>query len=280
MESLAADSLSLFSGCPRFHKIFFIFKGQVPQFGYCDEINMNQMVSLREAIKEEFLGREVRFSYMPVIIKAVSMALGEFPVLNATIDPDCTALTYRADHNIGVAMDTPEGLVVPNIKKVQVLSPKNFQIFFSKINNYIIIIYFQSKSIFEIAVDLNRLQELGSKGQLSPTDIAGGTFSLSNIGAVSTNNMVKGCQYYLLLLQIGGTYTRPMLLPPQVAIGAFGKIHVLPRFDPSGSVVPGHVMQASWSADHRVIDGATMARFSNRWKELLEDPLKMIIKLC
>lgn len=84
---------------------------------------MSNLVSLRAAVKDDLQERSgVRFSYMPIIIKAVSMALGDFPILNATVDPDCTAITYKAEHNIGVAMDTPEGLVVPNIKRVQVCS--------------------------------------------------------------------------------------------------------------------------------------------------------------
>lgn len=66
----------------------------------------------------------VAFSYMPILIKAVSMALHHHPILNSTVDPDCTVITYRADHNVGVAMDTPQGLIVPNVKRVQVhLSP-------------------------------------------------------------------------------------------------------------------------------------------------------------
>jgi 2-oxoisovalerate dehydrogenase E2 component (dihydrolipoyl transacylase) len=94
--------------------------GRVPQFGYCDEIDMSKLVSLRSSLKDQLLDRGVRFSYMPIIIKAVSMALGSYPTLNAHVDAECTALTYKADHNIGVAMDTPEGLVVPNVKQVQV----------------------------------------------------------------------------------------------------------------------------------------------------------------
>lgn len=70
-----------------------------------------------------------------------------------------------------------------------------------------------------------------------------------------------------------------MVLPPEVAIGAFGKVRVRPDFNTSGEVVPTHVMQASWSADHRVIDGATVARFSNRWKAFLEEPSIMILEL-
>ena len=81
---------------------------------------MSSLVSLRSTLKDQLQDRGIKFSYMPIIIKAVSMALQSHTVLNAHVDPDCCAITHKADHNIGVAMDTPEGLVVPNIKQVQV----------------------------------------------------------------------------------------------------------------------------------------------------------------
>ena len=84
-------------------------------------------------------------------------------------------------------MDTPIGLLVPNIKGVQQLS------------------------VFEIAVELSRLHNLGLAGKLSTQDLSGGTFSLSNIGS------------------IGGTYAKPVILSPEVAIGALGKIYTVPR---------------------------------------------------
>ncbi len=68
-----------------------------------------------------------------------------------------------------------------------------------------------------------------------------------------------------------------MINLPEVAIAGLGKIRPYPRYDESGSVVPMSMMQVSWSADHRVIDGATMARFSNAWISLLESPAKMLL---
>ena len=81
---------------------------------------MSRLVSLRSSLKKLLEEEGLRFSYMPIIIKAVSNVLKEFPILNAIVDADCTSITYKADHNIGIAMDTPEGLVVPNVKQVQV----------------------------------------------------------------------------------------------------------------------------------------------------------------
>ncbi|KAG8003317.1 Lipoamide acyltransferase component of branched-chain alpha-keto acid dehydrogenase complex [Nibea albiflora] len=131
----------------------------------------------------------------------------------ASVDESCQNITYKASHNIGLAMDTSQGLLVPNVKNVQLLS------------------------VFEIAQELNRLQALGAAGQLGTNELSGGTFTLSNIGSV------------------------------------------LPRFDAGGQVVRAHIMNVSWSADHRIIDGATMCRFSNLWREYLENPASMVLDL-
>ncbi|KAM9849029.1 lipoamide acyltransferase component of branched-chain alpha-keto acid dehydrogenase complex, mitochondrial [Aulostomus maculatus] len=210
---------------------------KIPHFGYCDEVDLSCLVALRADLKPVTEGRGVKLSYMPFFIKAASLSLLHFPILNASLDDGCQNITYKASHNIGVAMDTSQGLLVPNVKNVQLLS------------------------IFEIAQELNRLQALGAAGQLGTADLNGGTFSLSNIGS------------------IGGTYAKPVILPPEVAIGALGKIQILPRFDASGQVIRAHIMKVSWSADHRIIDGATMCRFSNLWREYLENPAGMVLDL-
>uniref|UniRef100_A0A8C2ATG3 Dihydrolipoamide acetyltransferase component of pyruvate dehydrogenase complex n=1 Tax=Cyprinus carpio TaxID=7962 RepID=A0A8C2ATG3_CYPCA len=184
---------------------------KIPHFGYKDEVDLSQLVRLRSELKGLAESRGVKLSYMPFFIKAA--------------------------HNIGLAMDTSQGLLVPNVKNVQMLS------------------------VFEIAVELNRLQTLGAAGQLGTADLTGGTFTVSNIGS------------------IGGTYAKPVILPPEVAIGALGKIQVLPRFNHKGEVVKAHIMNVSWSADHRIIDGATMCRFSNLWRSYLENPASMVLDL-
>mmetsp|Transcript_14310 Transcript_14310/g.22335 ORF Transcript_14310/g.22335 Transcript_14310/m.22335 type:complete len:539 (-) Transcript_14310:100-1716(-) len=118
----------------------------------------------------------------------------------------------------------------------------------------------QDLSILEIAKELNRLHHAASEGSLSESDISGATFSLSNIGAM------------------GGTYMSPIVTPPQVAIGAMGKIQRLPRFV-GDRVEEAFIMNISWGGDHRAIDGATMARFSNQWKAYMESPASMIFSL-
>lgn len=117
------------------------------------------------------------------MLKAISLSLLEYPILNSSII-DGEKILLKSDHNIGVAMDTNEGLVVPNIKSVQ------------------------TKSILKVAQELIRLQECGAKTSFSTRDLSDGTFALSNIGVV------------------GGTYAKPCILPPNVAIGAIGQIQV------------------------------------------------------
>ena len=178
--------------------------------------------------------------FLPFIIKAASLSLSEseFTCLNAHVNSDCSELIHRASHNIGVAVDSPDGLVVPNIKDCQ------------------------NKSILEIALDLNELIERARNRKLTQDDTNNGTFTLSNIGAIA------------------GTYCSPVVFPPQVCIGALGASQQWPRYhSKTGKLYKAAVMPVSWSADHRVIDGATVARFSNQWKEYLEDPSKMVLNL-
>ncbi|TMS35886.1 hypothetical protein L596_003179 [Steinernema carpocapsae] len=210
---------------------------KIPHFGYNDEINVDAMVELRQHLKHIGKERGVKMSYMPMFIKAASLALMKFPSLNASADEKFENIIYKTSHNICIAMDTPGGLVVPNIKNCEQLN------------------------LWEIAEELNRLHEAGKRQQISRENLLGGTFTLSNIGA------------------IGGTYASPVIFPPQVAIGALGKIEKLPRFDKDGNVYPAHLVKVSWAADHRVVDGATMARFSNLWKKYLENPMVMMSEM-
>lgn len=210
---------------------------KIPHFGYNDEYDLTKLVSLRKDLKDVAKQHGVKISYLPFILKAVSMSLSEYPILNSSISDDMEHIIYKSNHNIGIAVDSPHGLLLPCIKDAQ------------------------AKSVLEVAKDVVRLQDAGLANKLHPSDLSGGTFSISNIGS------------------IGGTYAHPVIFPPQVAIGALGKIQVLPRFDYKGDVKPFHLMCVSWSADHRIIEGATMARFSNNIKSLLEDPGRMILTL-
>ncbi|KAJ1937121.1 hypothetical protein EC988_007983, partial [Linderina pennispora] len=193
----------------------------IPHFRFKDEIELDALMQARTRINS-YLGSDAdapitKLSYMPFFIKATSLALAKYPILNAkVIDDGAPRLLYRAAHNIGVAMDTPGGLIVPNIKNVQ------------------------TKSLIEIAAELQHLVNKGKSGAISGADLKGGTFTLSNVG------------------MIGGTYLSPVVVSSEVCIGAIGKTQRLPRYESvveDGRVVekvlPKHILVASWSADHR-----------------------------
>ena len=120
----------------------------------------------------------------------------------------------------------------------------------------------QKQSILSIAQEVDRLTQVARDGVINPGELKGGTITLSNIGA------------------IGGISAAPIINKPEVAIAALGKIQKLPRFDASGQLQERKIMTVSWSGDHRVIDGATIARFNNCWKSYLEKPLSMLATLA
>ena len=174
---------------------------------------------------------------MPFFIKALSLAMQAYPIFNARLSDDESALEFIADHNIGFAVDSPIGLLVPNIKGVQNLS------------------------VMDIAAQMQDIVQSARAGKLSSDQLKGGTISISNVGV------------------LGGTTATPIINHPELAIVALGKMQTLPRFDEQGNVVSASIMHLSWSADHRVIDGATMVRFNNLWCEYLSEPLKMLSQL-
>ncbi|KAJ5892504.1 hypothetical protein N7504_009195 [Penicillium tannophilum] len=210
-----------------------------PHLLFADELTVGDISSIRKKLASDSRDPK-KITLLPFVVKAVSLALNEFPILNARVDastPEKPKLIMRAKHNIGIAMDTPNGLIVPNVKDVA------------------------SRSIFDIAAEISRLSALGKAGKLTSADLGGGTITVSNIG------------------NIGGTYVAPVIVPTEVAILGIGRTRTLPVFDEAGQVTKGELVNFSWSADHRVIDGATMARMGNRVRELIESPELMLLNL-
>ena len=215
----------------------------IPHFTYCEEIDMTELIKLRLAFKEDPTIKGIlekadsKLTMMPFFMKAISLALKEFPVINSQVNDDCTELTYFNDHNIGMAVDSKVGLLVPNVKQVQ------------------------TKSILDLAIDITRLTNDARSGRVQSSDLKSGTITISNIGA------------------IGGTVATPIINKPESAIVALGKVQVLPRFNDKGEVEARSIMQVSWSGDHRVIDGGSIARFCNLWKSFLEKPSNMLVHM-
>jgi 2-oxoisovalerate dehydrogenase E2 component (dihydrolipoyl transacylase) len=206
----------------------------IPHFTYVDEVDVTELMELRQKLKESYGKDDIKITLMPLFIKALSLAIKEFPILNSRTNDDFSELTYVGSHNIGMAVDGKTGLLVPNIKNVQQLG------------------------ILDIAREVMRLTAAARSGKIDPQDLSGGTITISNIGA------------------IGGTAATPIINKPGVAIVALGKIQTLPRYNEQGDLVARKIMTVSWSGDHRVIDGGTMARFNNLWMGYLEVPSTML----
>ncbi len=132
----------------------------VPHFSVSEEIQLDKLIEARSQLKDVFEKEGVKLSFMPFFIKAMSLALQQFPIINSQVNDSCTEVTYFDDHNIGIAVDSKIGLVVPNIKGVQHLS------------------------LFEIAQKVNELISLAREGKLKSSDLKGGTISISNIGVL------------------------------------------------------------------------------------------------
>ncbi|GGI88490.1 dihydrolipoyllysine-residue acetyltransferase [Shewanella gelidii] len=209
----------------------------IPHFTYCEEFDLTDLVALRESMKQKYSTEERKLTLMPFFMKAMSLAIKEFPIMNSSPNESCSELTYHRDHNIGMAVDSKVGLLVPNVKQVQ------------------------DKSILDIASEITRLTQSARSGRVAPADLKQGTISISNIGA------------------LGGTVATPIINKPEVAIVALGKLQVLPRFNEQGEVEARKIMQVSWSGDHRIIDGGTIARFCNLWKHYLEQPQEMLVAM-
>jgi 2-oxoisovalerate dehydrogenase E2 component (dihydrolipoyl transacylase) len=209
----------------------------IPHFTCIEELDITELMALRADLVKTHGSEDLKITLMPLFIKALSLALNQFPIVNSRANSDFTELTYLASHNIGMAVDGKTGLLVPNIKNVQQLG------------------------LLDVAREVNRLKEAARSGVINPADLAGGSITISNIGV------------------IGGTAAMPIINKPEVAIVALGKIQTLPRFDASNNIVSRNILTVSWSGDHRIIDGATIARFNKLWKHYLEQPQTMLLAM-
>ena len=208
-------------------------KQTAAHFTVVEELDVTELVALRAKAKERGERQGVRVTYMPFIMKAVAAALARYPELNSQLD-EATQEIVTFDHvNLGIAMDTEHGLIVPVIRDVG------------------------DKGLMQLAAELAELAERTREGKVKPEDLRGGTFSITNAG------------------NIGGILATPIINFPEVAILGVHRIVKRPGVveTPSGDRIEvRHYMNLSISVDHRLVDGATGARFLVDVKEMLEHP--------
>ena len=203
------------------------------QVTHVDEADMTELVQLREAFKGSAEKRGVRLTFLPFIIKALVPALKEFPYLNSSLDEQNGNIVLKKYYNIGIATDTEQGLVVPVVKSAD------------------------TKDIFELAAEIERLADKARHGQLTLDEVHGSTFTITNVGA------------------IGGIFATPIINLPEVAIMGLHKITKRPVVR-DGKVEIRDITYLSLTFDHRVVDGAYAARFTSRVTETIQDTKRLL----
>ncbi|MDQ0338979.1 pyruvate dehydrogenase E2 component (dihydrolipoamide acetyltransferase) [Caldalkalibacillus uzonensis] len=212
----------------------------IPHVTHFDKLDMTQLLDLRERMQQTLTeqGNEQapRLSIMAFVIKALAVSLREFPIFNAKLDEPKEEIILESDINIGVAVHTEEGLIVPVLKHADRLS------------------------IVEINTRMKELTRKAQHNQLTAQDIKDGTFTISNVGP------------------IGGMLATPIINHPEVALIAFHQLEDMPVVR-NKEIVIRSMMNFSMSFDHRVADGVTAVQFTNRMKQLIEDPVQLIAHL-
>jgi len=207
----------------------------IPHVTNFDDADITELERIRKGGMTDYVGTEIKLTMMSFVIKACAQALKLHPMLNASIDTETEEIVYKQYVNIGVAVDTERGLVVPNIRDVDQMS------------------------IPRIAQALTGLTEQARKAAFKLDDLRGGTFTISNLGAV------------------GGQYSTPIINPPEVAVLLVGRSRKLPVVGEGDKLEIRLMMPLSLSYDHRIVDGATAARFLNEVINYLKVPGRLLL---
>ena len=208
----------------------------IPHITQFDEADMTELEAFRKAQGADAEKQGVKLTPLAFIIKAAVAALKKFPEFNSSLDRGGENLILKNYYHIGFAADTPNGLVVPVIKNAD------------------------QKGVLAIAKQLGELSALAREGKLKPTDMQGGTFSISSLGG------------------IGGTHFTPIINAPEVAILGVGRSNMKPVWNADKEAfVPRLIVPISLSYDHRVVDGALGARFITFLNGALTDIRRLVL---
>jgi pyruvate dehydrogenase E2 component (dihydrolipoamide acetyltransferase) len=229
VETQAMSRLKRLAG-PHLHRAWL----NIPHVTHTDEADITDLEAYRKTIDAAAKEKGYRVTLLAFLMKASVVALKEHPEFNASLAPDKESLILKRYYNIGVAVDTPDGLVVPVIRDVD------------------------RKGILELSQELGTVSTKMREGKIAPTDIQGGTFSISSLGG------------------IGGTSFTPIVNAPEVAILGVVRAAIKPKWD-GAAFQPRLMLPLCLSYDHRVIDGALAARFTRRLADVLEDVRQLVL---
>lgn len=212
-------------------------KTTIPHVTNFDDADVTELEVMRQGAKDEFATQGMKLTTMPFLIKACAMALRKNPTVNASVDMEAGEIIYKQYINIGIAVDTDRGLVVPSLRNVDTMS------------------------IAEITEEMANIVENIRSNKFGIEDLRGSTFTISNLGA------------------IGGTYSTPVINPPEVAILLVGRSRKMPIVMKDDTIKPRLMMPLSLSYDHRLVDGGAAARYLNDIKNFLQNPGQLLMGL-
>jgi pyruvate dehydrogenase E2 component (dihydrolipoamide acetyltransferase) len=208
-------------------------KFTAPHVTHHDTAEVDALVEAREELKPRAEAEGVKLTYMPFVMKAIVAGLQEHPYLNSELREEDEEIVLKKEYNLGIAVATDAGLMVPVVDDVD------------------------EKGLFELAAEVRDLATRARERKLKPAEMKGGTFTVTNFGA------------------IGGEFATPIINYPETAILGLGAIEERPVVR-DGEVVPAPTLPLSLSIDHRVVDGAVAAEFANTVMEHLEHPLLLL----
>ncbi len=213
-----------------------IQKKTVAHVTHTDSVDITELVLIKEKEKNIMTEKGRKLTFLPFIIKAIVIGLKQYPILNSTLDEENGEIILKEYYNIGIAVDTKDGLIVPNIKEAD------------------------KKNILRLAEDLEDLAEKARSRTLDLKDLKGGTFTITNIGGY------------------GGIFSTPIVMKPEAAILASGRIQDRAVVI-DGEIKVRKILPLSLSFDHRIMDGATVAKFIKTVAQHLEDPGLLLVEL-
>ncbi|MEX2500844.1 MAG: 2-oxo acid dehydrogenase subunit E2 [Trueperaceae bacterium] len=209
----------------------------VPMVTHFDVADATEFEALRKRFQPWAEQEGAKLTPTAMLIKVVASALRKFPDFNASIDVAAQEIVYKRYVNVGVAVDTDHGLLVPVVRNAD------------------------EKNMIDLAVELGELAAKARDRKLSPDEMRGGNFSVSNLGG------------------IGGTGFTPIVNPPDVAILGVSRGGIEPVWDPEQETfVPRRTMPLSVTYDHRLIDGAMAARFLRWVCRAVEEPFLLALE--
>jgi pyruvate dehydrogenase E2 component (dihydrolipoamide acetyltransferase) len=206
----------------------------IPHVTQFDEADITDLEAFRKAQTAVTEKQGFKLTMLAFMIKACVTALRQFPVFNSSLDKSGESIIIKKYYHIGVAVDTPGGLVVPVVRDAD------------------------RKGVFDVAQELAEISKAARDNKLKATDLQGGTFSISSLGG------------------IGGTAFTPIINAPEVAILGVSRSAIRPVWN-GKEFAPRLMLPLSLSYDHRVIDGATAARFSAYLASVLSDIRKIVL---